>query len=231
MSAATFALGEKLVAELNLVKSTDTLARWMAHYVAELMVRAEHAPLPQRDEIQQSCVRAILDLWTQTRSFPAKTAFGSIDRVIETIDSLHPDGGPHYRNDLWRALDAHANKGDSEVENLLTIALGLDGAARNLIHHVLAQASHAAGRDSAEWLELAQRLDEEDPLTELQIRIVAMGKDEAQLKNYRIEQLEKRIVQIEHFATAIQALKTSLMESLAAAKGHMLGEEYEEPNA
>lgn len=234
MSAATFALGEKLVAELKLVDSTDTLSRWMVHYVAELMVRAENAPLPERDEAQQSCARAILDLWAQARAFPAKrTVFESIDRVIEAIDSLHPDGGPHYRNDLWRALDARANNGGSEVESLLTTALGIDGAARNLIHHVLAHASRAAGRDSAEWLELAQRLDEEDPLTELRIRIVRAGRDEAQLKNHRIEQLEKRIAQLEHFAATTQALKTSLVESLAAAKAasHMLGEGREEPNA
>ncbi len=229
-----FALGEKLVDELKLVESTDTLARWMAHYVAEQMMRAEHAPLSERDEAQQSCARAILDLWAQARAFPVTRApFESVDRVIEAMDSLHPDGGPHYRNDLWRALDARANSGDSEVEMLLTTALGIDSAARNLIHHVLAHASRAAGRNSAEWLELAQRLDEKDPLTELRIRIVRAGRDEAQLKNHRIEQLEKRIAQLEDFAAAAEALKTSLLESLAAAKevSDMLGEEREDPKA
>ncbi|WP_184643576.1 AVAST type 3 anti-phage proein Avs3b [Xanthomonas sp. 3307] len=219
MSVATIALGEKLVAELKLVDSTDTLARWMAHYVAELMLRAEHAALSDRDEARQACASAILDLWGHARAFPAKSsAFESIDRVIETIGSLHPDGGAYYRNDLWRALDARADEGDSEVEKLLTLALGIDGAARNLIHHVLAQASRAAGRDSAEWLELAQHLDEEDPLTGLRIRIVRMGKDEARLKEHRIEQLEKRIAQLEYFALATQTLKKSIMESLEAAK-------------
>lgn len=234
MSAATFALGEKLIAELRLVESTDTLARWMAHYVAELMVRAEHAPPPELDEAQQLCARCILDLWAQARAFPTKrAAFESIDRVIEAMDSMHPDAGPHYRNDLWRALDARANDGNSEVEKLLTTALGIDGAARSLIHYLLAHAAHEAGRDSAEWLELAQDLDEEDPLTELRIRIVRAGQDEAQLKNHRIEQLEKRITQLGHFAAATQALQTTLVESLAAAKtaSDMLGEESEEPNA
>lgn len=235
MSAATFALGEKLVGELKLLESTDTLARWMAHYVAELMVRAENTPLPERDEARKSCARAILDLWAQARAFPATTtAFESVDRVIETIASLHPDGGPRYRNDLWRALDARANNGDNEVEELLATALGIDGAARNLIHHVLAHASRVAGRDSAEWLELAQHLDEEDPLTELRVRIVMAGREEAQLKNHRIEQLEKRIAQLEHFSAAAKALKRSLVKSLATAKtvSHTLGEEGEgeEPN-
>lgn len=234
MSAATSALGEKLVAELKLVESTDTLARWMAHYVAELMVRAQHAAPPERDEAQQSCARAILDLWAQARAFPAKrTAFESIDRVIEVIDSLHPDGGPHYRNEIWRALDARVNNGGSEVERFLTTALVIDDAARNLIHHVLAHASHAAGRDNAEWLELAKQLDEEDLVTELRIRIVTAGRDEAQLRNRHIEQLEKRIAQLEYFSAATQTLKASLVESLATAKAsnQMRGEECEEPHA
>lgn len=171
---------------------------------------------------------------TQVKAFPGNApAFESIDRVIETIDDLRPDGGPHYRNDLWRALDARGNKKDSEVEKLLTIALSIDDAARNLIHHVLAQAACAAGRDSAEWLELAQRLNEEDPFTKVRIRIVLEGRDEAQLKNQRIEQLEKRIAQLEQFSVASQALKASLLTSLAAAKAgdHASGEEREEPNA
>lgn len=206
----------------------------MAHYLAELMVRAKNASLPERDQAQASCAHVILDLWAQARAFPVKrAAFDSIDRVIETIDSLDPDGGPHYRNDLWRALDVRANGGDCEIETLLKTALRIDGAARNLIHHVLAHAARIAGRESAEWLELAEHLDGQDPLTKLRIRIVSMGQDESQLKNYRIERLESRIAELEHFAAAAEALKTSLIELLDAARAvsDMVGEERQDPNA
>lgn len=219
MSAKTLALGQRLVVELKLVESTDTLARWMAHYVAELMVRAEHAAPDQRGEAMQVCSRAILDLWAQAAAFPAKrTAFSSIDRVIEVISSLHPDAEPYYRNELWRALDVRASSGDSAVENLLVTALGIDHGARSLIHYVLAEAAREAGRGSAEWLELAQRLERDDPITELRIRLVTMGQEEAELKSSRIEELEKRIVQLEHFAAAAGALKQSLAESLASVR-------------
>ncbi|WP_425928704.1 AVAST type 3 anti-phage proein Avs3b [Pseudomonas sp. NyZ201] len=219
LSVATLALGEKLVTELKLNDSTDTLARWMAHYVAELMLRAEHAPLPNREETERACASAILDLWAQTRSCPTKsTAFESIDRVIECMDSLHPEAGPHYRNKLWRALEARTSDDSTEIDSLLKSALWVDAAARNLIHHLLAHASHVAGRDNAEWLELAQNLDEDDPVTGLRIRIVRAGQEEMETKNHRIEQLEKRIEQLEHFSVAAQALKTDLEDALAAAK-------------
>lgn len=176
----------------------------------------------------------ILDLWAHVRAFPAARApFDSIDRVIETIESLHPDGAPHYRNDLWRALDDRAADGDTEVELLLKTALGIDGAARNLIHHVLAHASTVAGRESAEWLELAQQLQEEDPLTELRVRIVGAGWDEVKLHEHRRAKLEKRIAQLEHFAAAADDLKKSLVGALVAAQAasQMAGGERAEPNA
>ena len=70
-------------------------------------------------------------------------------------------------------------------------------------------------------------------MTDLRIRIVTAGRDEAQLKNHRIEQLEKRIAQLEYFAAATRALKISLVESLVATKAasRVLGEEHKGPNA
>ncbi len=37
---AVVRLGERIVAELGLEESTDTLSRWMAHYIAESIARA-----------------------------------------------------------------------------------------------------------------------------------------------------------------------------------------------
>ncbi|KAF1694718.1 hypothetical protein CSC65_08460 [Pseudoxanthomonas daejeonensis] len=203
----------------------------MAHYVAELMVRAQHAPLPEREDAQRACALAILDLWAVARAFPAKkAAFESIDQVIEAMASLHPEGGPRYRNSLWHGLDARASCGDSEVQSLLTTASEIDAAARNLIHYILAHASRIAGQDCADWLELAQHLDDDDPVTQLRIRIVRTGRDEAELKHHRIEQVQKRISQLDQLASATQALKTSLVESLAAAS-EMLDQRFSEPKA
>lgn len=213
------ALGERLIAELKLVDSTNTLARWMAHYIAELIVRAEQAAPAQHREALEECARAIMDLWALARTFPTERGiFESVDRIIEVIDSLHPDAGSYYRNDRWRALEALAIGAGNEIDELLTTALEIDGIARSLIHHVLTLAAQVARRESAEWLELAQDLEDEDPYTELRIRIVAMGREQESLERYRIEQLEKRIAQLDQFSAAAQSLRTSLMESLAEAK-------------
>jgi len=36
-------LGKRLVKQLGLTHSNDTLARWMAHYIAELIYKAENS--------------------------------------------------------------------------------------------------------------------------------------------------------------------------------------------
>lgn len=191
----------------------------MAHYVAELIVRAQTAPASEREQAEHECARVILDLWGQAAAFPsAHPPFESIDRVAETLESLDPHGRPRYHNDLWRALEARSGTKRDEIGTLLETASAIDGAARNLIHHVLAQASHVAGRDSSDWLELAQQLDEEDPLTELRIRIVGAGVKEASLEEHRVAELESRIAQLEQFSAASDALRRELAKALESAK-------------
>src|SRR4051812_2064411 len=58
------ALGRKLVEELELGPGVDTLGRWMAHHVAELMLNAEHsADLDDRRANEDRAVDTILRIW------------------------------------------------------------------------------------------------------------------------------------------------------------------------
>jgi hypothetical protein len=189
----------------------------MAHYVAELVARADSASLPERDQVQRECFRAILDLWAHASAYPTKrSAFGPIDRVIEVMNSLHPDANPYYRNSVWHALEDQPSSED--LKQLLTAALGIDGAARSIIHYVLTEASRVAGRDCAEWLELAQHLGEVDPATEIRVRIVKAGQEESASRAYRADQLQSRIDQLSHFIVVANALKATLTKELATAK-------------
>lgn len=61
---AILALGKKIVEELDLADSVDTLGRWMAHYVAELIQQAEQTTdQEQRTATQKVCFETILKLW------------------------------------------------------------------------------------------------------------------------------------------------------------------------
>lgn len=56
-SEGVLKLGEKIVAELEREDRADTLTRWMAHYIAELIQKSEGAQIEGRDEARaQRCV-------------------------------------------------------------------------------------------------------------------------------------------------------------------------------
>ena len=66
------ALGHRLERELGIAGSRDTLARWMAHRIAELMQRAKTAPKGKRRETAKAeCAEAILQLWLNRAHLPA----------------------------------------------------------------------------------------------------------------------------------------------------------------
>ena len=60
---ATLELGRKLTKELGIDQSVDTLGRWMAHYIAELIQDAEKASAEERPAKMRACCDAILNLW------------------------------------------------------------------------------------------------------------------------------------------------------------------------
>jgi hypothetical protein len=65
------ALGVRLVQELNLDQSVDTLGRWMAHHVAELMERAENAKSEKdRRAAGREAASTILELWKRRPALP-----------------------------------------------------------------------------------------------------------------------------------------------------------------
>ena len=69
-SDSVLALGKKLVDELGLEQSVDTLGRWMAHYIAEKMEAAESATGEARDRKMSECSDAILKLWAHRSELP-----------------------------------------------------------------------------------------------------------------------------------------------------------------
>ena len=62
-SRGVLELGQALVAELGLDTETDTLARWMAHYIAELLEAAKASGRTEGSAEHVACAQAILALW------------------------------------------------------------------------------------------------------------------------------------------------------------------------
>lgn len=55
-------LGKKIVDELLLSEGVDTLSKWMAHYIAELIEKAKNAEAEEKEKYEKECFETILKL-------------------------------------------------------------------------------------------------------------------------------------------------------------------------
>jgi hypothetical protein len=81
------ALGEKIVQELGLGRGVDTLGKWMAHRIAELMLAAEHAAtLEERDSAKQEVEKLILRVWDRRERWPGGYPLEGIEAAVKRLE-------------------------------------------------------------------------------------------------------------------------------------------------
>jgi hypothetical protein len=126
-SDAILALGRKLVEELGLEPSVDTLGRWMAHYIADLMAKAKNATADEKGPAEKNCLEAILALWKHRAEMPnAKRPFEETESIVRAIQSLDPDEAtPRYFRSVLQLEREGEGKEKSEAETWLDMATRL----------------------------------------------------------------------------------------------------------
>jgi hypothetical protein len=79
-------LGKKLIKELDLQYSVNTLARWMSHYIAELIHNIDTAKSKEEKKLmQQECCDEILKIWSQKENLPITKPLDDLKPVIEIL--------------------------------------------------------------------------------------------------------------------------------------------------
>jgi len=205
------------VGELGLESSTDTLGRWMAHYIADLIAKAKSAADEQKSEAERYCFDAILELWKHRAELPSgERPFEKLEPVIRAIESLDPDDDtPRY----FRTARPPKGEGDekSESDTWLEIVTGLDYSAKILIGYCLAEAARTAIDKSKEWVKLAEAAGVEDGVPEIVIRFVSSAADlgkEADLHEEERRQLQDRLKRLEGFVKLAEPLANDLRARL-----------------
>lgn len=91
-------LGRYLVRELDFEDGVDTLGRWMAHHLAELINQVENGPTAtERSKARQNAKETILRIWEHRASLPGKVyPLSSFRNVLVVIDRLRPDKNPFW---------------------------------------------------------------------------------------------------------------------------------------
>jgi hypothetical protein len=215
-SKALLALGCKLVEELGLDDSTDTLGRWMAHHIADLMVRAERATGEDKKLLEKECFELILALWKHLAELPnGKRPFEELEPVVRAIESLDPeDDHPRYYR------PARPPKGEveekSDTERWLELVAGLDYTVKLLIGDCLRAAADSAVDKTKEWVTLAEAAGIRDSVPQLVIRYVTkedLGKEPDPTSDVRCA-LEDRLKRLNGFAKMADVLRSDLQTRL-----------------
>lgn len=82
-------LGKKLIKELELVYTVNTLARWMAHYLAELITNIENTePGEEKQKLKRECCSIIIQLWNIRERIPIEKPTERLTPIIEVLELL-----------------------------------------------------------------------------------------------------------------------------------------------
>lgn len=95
---AVLDLGRTIVQELSLEPSVDTLGRWMAHYVAQLIKEAENASGDTQPEKQRLAADAIMKLWAHRSKYENRiNPLHELAPVIQVLRSLSVNENAYIR--------------------------------------------------------------------------------------------------------------------------------------
>lgn len=207
-------LGKKLVAELGLEDSVDTLGRWMAHYVAELISDVEPASLSERPVKEARCAAAILELWRHRHDAPGGRQRFEPEPLLRAIASLDPES-PGYR--YFAHLRESAKGDDDAVQSWLRLADGIDTTARMLVVQCLVAAAAQARDRSRDWIAMADAAGIEDDPPAAALRFVNEQQallEDVEPNEANREKLTQRLKRLKAFIQLAKMLKNQLTRQL-----------------
>lgn len=210
-------LGKKIVDEMGLQRSVDTLGRWMAHYAAELIVEVDSAQGQTKVDAQKRAQEAILDLWQHRYELPdGLRPFQNHEAIAETLASL--DLTPEFPRYFDKIIRSAASEYEPESRQWLDIATDLDTAAKLLIRYCLSQAAEAAVVKGEEWVHLAEHAGLGGGIESVIIRFVSREADvlnSARATAERRKEIEDRRSRLKAFRDAASSLEAHLEARLA----------------
>ncbi|KUO73510.1 MAG: hypothetical protein APF81_14045 [Desulfosporosinus sp. BRH_c37] len=141
-------LGKALVNELGLDQSTDTLGRWMAHYIAERITAAENATDQEKSKVEKECFEAVLKLWQHRAFLPnGHRPFENFEPILRALERLDPESERTYFFDdpYKKTRGRKTDEVSQRISEWIDVALGIDQVARIWIDYVFKQAANCAG--------------------------------------------------------------------------------------
>ena len=218
MQERIISLGKHLSEELEQEKYPDTLTRWMAHYIAQLISQAEDSTGKKKKAIEKECFNTILKLWEYKSSFPdGKKPFERFEVIFKTLEKLSPDN----RNRFFYDNQQENETDDDFVKQSMKAIQIIDEAVRVWIEYILKDAVELANDEKTKkWLKMAIPIKNRDEVNIL-FNILGSDDDNDNLKSRVIKEikyLESRIEQLEGFKNYNDMIHSKLTNQIDLLK-------------
>lgn len=219
-SEAIMALGRKLVTELGFDGSVDTLGRWMAHHIAELINEAESASSDERIGKMANVREAVLALWVHRHALPSgQSPFASMEPILNALESLDPDTA-RFRYFSPSHAPSDSDNESEEVQTYVEMAKAVDRASKVIVSFCIAEAAQRALDSSKEWVQLASKAEADEGFDITLIRIIADRSDLMKAPNPATKRrriLNDRKQKLEEFLIGA----SEILESIDAQLGEL----------
>lgn len=217
-------LGKLLVKELSMESSSDTLGRWMAHYIAGKMEEAANAEGKAKQDAEQVCADTILQLWNHRWKMSSGIQpIKSFHEIFQTLSAMVPANKQSY---YYRYQDEDASPSDNSQLNM---ARELDASARTAIEYLMSEvATEVASADLPDWIEASESIEPNADV--LVIRTLYEKKEYASDTNaplfddsessqvYLIRRLEGIQKQLDLLMTHTKTIKSAVSQKIKAIK-------------
>lgn len=156
-------LGKMLVKELDLDPGVDTLARWMAHYIAEQIILVEQKSGEEKKLAEERCFDMILRLWSHRARLPnGLRPFENFEPIFNTLSRLDPESKESF---FFNNKYIKEKEVSVEVQDWLNVANEVDKIARVWIKFALNQATlDASDESTSEWLKKVTWFEDKDDI-------------------------------------------------------------------
>lgn len=214
-SKRTIELGKRIIQELEVEQSCDTLGRWMTHHLAELIELAEHGPVAERLTRQQQCRTAILELWEHINSLPtASRPFRDLEPIVETIRALDPNEQAYFYQ--ARAQEVADNSALPEsAKGWLKLSRGIDYSARLLIRMCFDRVVAETSGKFKEWIELAADAGARElPVVKIVYDLEGQRKDPNETVEERRKELQERLDRLQGMVQLSEMLARDIQHQL-----------------
>ena len=200
-------LGKKIIEELDLKDSVDTLSRWMISYLSEKIIKAEAAIGDKREQLQIECCDLILKIWNHRSSYNAiSTPFEKFKAIYEVLLQIN-------REDEWsfysRGCEQFNDKANSlEQKYWLELIKELDQVVKVWMRYFSYNAAMGlVDQGVNEWLDILDNI--EDVESDILKQLLSFERDGIYTQT-KVQKLQRNLETLKKF----NKINTELIETI-----------------